>query len=172
MDDGRGPADNVTFQVTVDPNNAFHYAMSQYAALLPLDIESALMAGASLVAATARANLAANGSNDTGKLSESIGTLSHSANASEVNVSVGPSLTTIHPARFNPTKTTNDIGFFLEYGTGPGGPWSWSGVAGSRWEGFHPGWTGNKASPFLTPALASMASSVVDLVAQAVGRRW
>lgn len=162
----------MTFTVTVDPANAFHYAMAQYAALLPLDIESALMAGADLVSATARANLAANGNNDTGKLSESIGTLSHSVNASEVNVSVGPSLTTIHPARFNPVKTTNDVGYFLEYGTGPGGPWSWSGVAGSRWEGFHPGWTGNAAHPFMVPAVQSMAEACVDLVKSAVSRRW
>jgi hypothetical protein len=161
----------VTFQVTVDPNNAFHYAMSQYVALLPLDIEQALISGADLISATARANLVVNGSNDTGKLSESIGTLSHSANASEVNVSVGPSLTTIHPARFNPTKTTNDVGYFLEYGTGPGGPWSWSGVAGSRWEGFHRT-TGNAAHPFMVPAMQSMATACVDLVAQAVSRRW
>ena len=161
----------MTFSVTVDPSNAFHYRMSQYVALLPLDIEQALLSGADLISATARANLAANGNNDTGKLSESIGTLSHSADSSEVNVSVGPSLTTVHPARFNPTKTTNDIGAFLERGTGPGGPWSWSGVAGSRWEGFHRT-TGNAAHPFLVPAMQSMASSVVDLVAQAVGRRW
>lgn len=161
----------MTFTVTIDPANAFGYRLAQYRALLPLDIESALMAGASLIASTARANLAANGNNDTGALSASIGTLSHSANSSEVNVSVGPSLTTIHPARFNPTKSFNTIGLFLEYGTGPGGPWSWSGVAGSRWEGFHRT-TGNAAHPFMAPALQSMATSVVDLVAQAVGRRW
>lgn len=161
----------MTFQVTIDPGNAFGYRLAQYVALLPLDIEGALMSGASLIAATARANLAVNGNNDTGKLSESIGTLDHSSNSSEVNVSIGPSLTMIHPARFNPTKTTNDIGYFLEYGAGPGGPWSWGGVAGSRWEGFHRT-TGNAAHPFMVPALQSMATACVDLVAQAVNRRW
>lgn len=162
----------MTFNVVIDPGNAFHYRMAQYMALLPLDIESALMAGASLIAATARANMQANGNVDTGALSASIGTLNHSADASQVTVEVGPSLTEMHPARFNPTKSFNTIGLFLEYGTGPGGPWSWGGVAGSRWEGFHPVWTGNAAHPFLTPALQSMATSVVDLVAQAVSRRW
>lgn len=160
----------MTFTVTVDPNNAFHYAMAQYVALLPSDIESALVAGASLIAATARANMQANGNVDTGKLSASIGTLSHSANSSQVTVEVGPSLTEMHPARFNPTKSFNSIGAFLEFGTS-GGPWSWSGVT-EKWAGFHPGWTGNAAHPFLVPAKDAMASSVVDLVKQAVSRRW
>jgi|GEM_PF-6057276 len=160
----------MTFTVTVDPNNAFHYAMAQYVALLPSDIESALVAGADLIASTARANMQANGNVDTGKLSASIGTLSKQADLSQVTVTVGPSLTDMHPARFNPTKTFNQIGSYLEFGTS-GGPWSWSGVT-EKWAGFHPGWTGNAAHPFLTPALQSMASSVVDLVAQAVGRRW
>ena len=161
----------MTFTVTVDPNNAFHYAMAQYMALLPLDIEQALMSGASLIAATARANMQANGNVDTGALSASIGTLSHSADASRVTVEVGPSLTEMHPARFNPTKSFNDVGVFLEYGTGPGGPWTWSGVAGSRWEGFHRT-TGNAAHPFMVPAMNAMATSVVDLVKNAVSSRW
>lgn len=161
----------MTFTVTVDPANAFHYAMAQYMALLPSDIESALLAGASLIAATARANMAAGGNVDTGALSASIGTLSHSADSSQVTVEVGPSLTEMHPARWNPSKSFNTVGLFLEYGTGPGGPWSWSGVAGSRWEGFHRT-TGSAAHPFLTPALATQTQAVVDLVAQAVSRRW
>lgn len=162
----------MTFQVTIDPGNAFGSRLAQYMASLPTEIEGALIAGGSMITGAARANMQVNGNVDTGALSASIGTLSISSDSSQVTVALGPSLTDIHPARFNPTKTMNDIGYFLEYGTGPGGPWSWSGVAGSRWEGFHAGWTGNAAHPFLVPALDSMATSVVDLVAQAVGRRW
>jgi len=168
---GRGEPDNLNFTVTVDPNNAFHYAMAQYMALLPSDIESALVAGAGMIANAARANMAAGGNVDTGALSASIGTLSKQADQSQVTVTVGPSLTDMHPARFNPTKTFNQIGSYLEFGTGPGGPWSWSGVT-EKWAGFHPGWTGNAAHPFLVPAKDAMASSVVDLVKQAVSRRW
>lgn len=161
----------MTFTVTVDPGNAFHYRMAQYVALLPSDIESALVAGASLIAATARANMQANGNVDTGKLSASIGTLSKQADQSQVTVTVGPSLTDMHPARFNPVKTFNQIGSYLEFGTGPGGPWTWSGVT-EKWAGFHSGWTGNVAHPFMVPAKDAMASAVVDLVKSAVSRRW
>jgi hypothetical protein len=163
----------VTFTVTVDPNNAFHYAMSQYTALLPLDIEGALVAGAGMIAGAARANMLANGNVDTGALSASIGTLSRQSDASQVTVTVGPSLTEMHPARFNQTKTFNQIGSYLEFGTGPGGPWTWGGVPGSRWEGFFTRtWTGNLPHPFLVPAKDALASSVVDLVKDAVSRRW
>jgi len=163
----------MTFTVTVDPNNAFHYAMAQYAALLPSDIESALVAGADLIAGAARATMAANGNVDTGALSASIGTLDKQTSPSEVTVALGPSLTDMHPARFNQTKTFNQIGSYLEFGTGPGGPWTWGGVAGSRWEGFFTrSWTGNQAHPFMVPAKDAMASAVVDLVKQAVSRRW
>jgi hypothetical protein len=163
----------VTFTVTVDPANAFGYRLDQYKGLLMSDVAEALKAGASLVAATARANMQANGNVDTGALSASINTLNVEQDDVHALVEVGPSLTEMHPARFNPVKTYNDIGAFLEFGTGPGGPWSWGGVAGSRWEGFFTrSWTGNAAYPFMTPALTTQAPAIVDLVAQAVSRRW
>ena len=163
----------MTFTVTVDPANAFGYRMAAYKSLLSLDIESALIAGGSLVTGVARANMQVNGNVDTGALSASIGTLSIESDQSQVTVTVGPSLTEMHPARFNPVKTYNDIGAFLERGTGPGGPWTWGGVAGSRWEGFFTrSWTGNAAHPFMVQALQNMAPAIVDLVKQAVARRW
>jgi hypothetical protein len=159
----------MTFQVTVDPNNAFHYVMSQYAALLPLDIEAALVAGADLIAAQARTNMTANGNVDRGYLLSSIGTISRASSPDEVDVLVGPSFE-MYPDR---DKTYNDIGYFLEYGATNGGvPWTWFGPAGSRWEGPHFNWRGSHPHPFMVPAKDAMASSVVDLVKQAVGRRW
>lgn len=163
----------MTFTVTVDPANAFGYRLAQYKVLLMSDVTEALKAGASLVSATARANMAANGNVDTGALSASIGTLNVEQDDAHSLVEVGPSLTEMHPARFNPVKTYNDIGAFLERGTGPGGPWKWGGVAGSRWEGFFTrSWSGNAAHPFMVPALATTTPAILDLVVQAVSRRW
>lgn len=161
----------MTFTVTVDPNNAFHYAMAQYQSMLVSDIEQALVAGANMVVAQARLVMAANGNVDTGKLSSSITTLSKSSDPTQVTVTVGPSLTEMHPARFNQTKTFNQIGSYLEFGTGPGGPWTWGGVT-PKWAGWHGGWTGNLPHPFLVPAKDAMAPSVVSLVSSAVSRRW
>lgn len=133
------------------------------------DVAEALKAGASLVSATARANLAANGNVDTGTLSASIGTLDVQQNDVHALVTVGPSQE-MHPARFNPVKTFGNIGAYIEYGTGPGGPWKWSGVT-EKWAGFHVT-TGNAAHPFLVPALTAQTPAILDLVKQAVSRRW
>ena len=159
----------MNFTVTVDPANAFGYRLAQYKGLLSSDITEALKAGASLVAATARANLAANGNNDTGALSSSIGTLNVEQDDAHVLVTVGPSQE-MHPARFNPVKTYATIGAYLEYGTGPGGPWKWSGVT-PKWAGFHVT-TGIAANPFLTPALTTTTPAILGLVSSAVSRRW
>jgi len=113
--------------------------------------------------------MASNGNIDRGYLFESIGILETKHSDTEMSVTVGPSRDP-YPGRDG--KSFNDIGAFLERGTSNGGvPWTWKGPDDSpAWAGWHVGWRGSWAHPFLIPAFKKESRGLRALIKDTAGR--